>query len=296
MGEKPRMVVPVCHARRAPGKRVRRRDGMGSERGIEGRAVDDLTRRRARSFGAVAGAYARVRPGYPAEAVRWILPPGAERVLDVGAGTGALTSVLVGERVDVVAVEPDEEMRRVLAARVPRADVRAGRAEALPLEDRAVDAVLGAQMWHWVEAEAAVPEVARVLRPGGSLGLLWNLRDESVPWMSALGRIMHGEDVAGALDGRVQLPVSAPFDALSRRQFPWRHELAREDLVDLVATRSHIQVMADDERAAVIADVRKLLDDHPDLAGRSVVHVPYVTTCIRATRRADAGAPAVTAR
>lgn len=258
--------------------------------------MDDLTRRRARSFGAVADAYARVRPGYPVEAVRWILPSGAERVLDIGAGTGALTSVLVDEGVEVVAVEPDEEMRRVLAARVPRADVRAGRAEELPLEDASVDAVLGAQMWHWVETEAAVPEVARVLRPGGSLGLLWNLRDESVPWMAALGRVMHGEDVAGALDGRMQLPVWAPFDAPSRRQFPWRQELGREDLVDLVATRSHVQVMAADERQSVLANIRGLLDDHPDLAGRAVVEVPYVTACIRATRRADAGAPVVTAR
>lgn len=258
--------------------------------------MDDLRERRARSFGAVADTYARVRPDYPTEAVRWILPAGAERVLDMGAGTGALTSVLVAEGLDVVAVEPNESMRRVLEERVPGADVRAGWAEALPLDDRSVDAVLGAQMWHWVDQEVAVPEVARVLRPGGTLGLLWNLRDESVPWMAALGRVMHGEDVAGTADSREQLPAWAPFDALSGRRFPWRQTLARDDLVDLTATRSHVQVMAAGEREAVLASVRELLENHPDLAGRRTVEVPYVTTCIRAIRRSDRAAPAVTAR
>ena len=254
--------------------------------------VGDLRRRRAGSFGAVADTYARVRPTYPPEAVRWILPDAAARVLDIGAGTGALTSVLVATGLHVTAVEPDPEMRRVLEARVPTADVRSGRAEELPLGDAEVDAVLGAQMWHWVDAEEAVAEVARVLRPGGTLGLLWNLRDESVRWMAALGEIMHGNDVAGTLGGQVRLPASAPFDAQSVRQFAWRQELATADLVDLVATRSHVQVMSDQERAEILDQVRDLAASHPDLVGRPVVQVPYVTMCFRATRRP----PDVTAR
>lgn len=250
-------------------------------------ASDEARRRRASAFGAVADTYARVRPGYPAEAIAWLLPEGARRILDVGAGTGALTAALVALGLTVVAVEPDPDMRRVLEERVPGAEVRAGRAEDLPLEDGEVDAVLGGQMWHWVEAATGTAEVARVLRPGGSFGLVWNLRDERVAWMAALGAIVHGEDVATGIDGRVVLPDDAPFDAPAVRQFPWRHKLRPADLVDLMATRSHVQVLAEDDRRRVLARVAELSSSHPALAGRPVVEVPYVTTCFRAVRKAE---------
>jgi SAM-dependent methyltransferase len=250
--------------------------------------MDEATRRRAAAFGAVADTYARVRPGYPAEAVAWLLPEGARYVLDMGAGTGALTAQLVSLGLEVLAVEPDPEMRRVLEERVPRAEVRAGRAEALPVGDGEVDAVLGAQMWHWVEAGAATSEVARVLRPGGVLGLLWNLRDERVPWMAAMGEIVRGEDVATGTDGRVVLPAGAPFEALSVRRFPWHQDLRPSDLVDLMATRSQVQVLPPEERRVVLDLVAELSRNHPDLVGREVVEVPYVTACFRAVRRAGA--------
>src|ERR1019366_6678869 len=134
-------------------------------------AMDELTARRAKSFGPVAATYDRVRPGYPPDGVSWLLAEAA------AAGTGALTRDLVARGLDVVAVEPDPHMRAVLESRVPRADVRAGSAEELPVDDGDVDVVIGAQMWHWVNLERATAEVARVLQPGGTLGLLWNLRD-----------------------------------------------------------------------------------------------------------------------
>jgi SAM-dependent methyltransferase len=247
---------------------------------------------RARAFGPVAETYARVRPGYPLEAITWLLPEGARRVLDVGAGTGALSRSLVSVGLEVVAVEPDPEMRRVLNEQLPGIDVRAGRAEELPLDTADVDAVLGGQMWHWVDTQRAGAEVARVMRPGGTLGLLWNLRDERVSWMAALGALVHGEDRTGALTGRKILPGGSPFDGGAVRQFPWSQELTPSDVVDLMATRSQVQVLDEKDRRAVLDQVAELVRTHPDLAGKPVLEVPYVTSCFRAVRRADVDAGA----
>ena len=256
--------------------------------------MDELTARRARSFGPVAAMYDRVRPGYPPDGVSWILEPvGSDaargrgtakaRVVELGAGTGALTRDLVGRGLDVVAVEPDPNMRAVLETRVPSADVRAGEAEDLPVDDHDADAVVGAQMWHWVDRDAAAAEVARVLRPGGTFGLLWNLRDEGVPWMAELGAVFGGEDVhrGGAT---VHLPPGAPFTATAARDFRWSQELSPADVVDLVATRSHVRVMPDDERRALLGRVNDFVASHPAVAGRGRIVVPYVTSCWRATR------------
>ncbi len=141
----------------------------------------------AASFGAAAATYERARPSYPDEAIGWLLPPGARRVLDLGAGTGKLTRGLVGRGLGVVAVEPSAGMRDQLARVLPGVTVLAGTAEEIPLADHAVDAVLVAQAWHWVDPARAVPEAARVLAPGGRLGLLWNIRDERADWVAELG-------------------------------------------------------------------------------------------------------------
>src|SRR4051794_1947800 len=140
----------------------------------------------AASFGLAAREYERGRPGYPEAALDWLLPPDARDVVDLGAGTGKLTRQLAGRNLHVVAVEPSDGMRAELARALPDATALPGAAERIPLPDASADAVLVAQAWHWVDAEAAVPEVVRVLRPGGRLGLLWNLRDETVDWVAAL--------------------------------------------------------------------------------------------------------------
>jgi SAM-dependent methyltransferase len=161
--------------------------------------------------------------------------------------------------------------------------VRAGSAEDLPVDDAEFDAVLGAQMWHWVRLAPAVTEVARVLRRGGSFGLLWNLRDERVRWIGELGRILGGEDThSGA--AHVVLPAGSPFTATAARDFPWSHELAPGDIVDLVATRSHVQVQSESDRAELLSRVTELVATHPDTAGKARVVVRYVCSCWRATR------------
>jgi SAM-dependent methyltransferase len=254
--------------------------------------MDELTARRAKSFGPVAATYDRVRPGYPPDGVSWLLEEaaanqvaraGRRRVLDLGAGTGALTRDLVGRGLDVVAVEPDPNMRAVLESRVSRADVRSGSAEELPVEDRSVDVVIGAQMWHWVDLERATAEVARVLRHGGTFGLLWNLRDERVQWMAELGSVFGGEDVHRHA-ANVALPPGSPFTATAARDFRWSQELAPTDVVDLVATRSHVAVLPDAERSEVLARVGDFVASHPAVAGRGRIVLPYVTSCWRATR------------
>lgn len=240
-------------------------------------ADHDLTQ--ARSFGAAATAYERGRPSYPDQAVGWLLPPGARRVADVGAGTGKLTRQLRARGLEVVAVEPLSEMRRQLARAVPGVPVVAGTAEAIPLPDQSADAVLLAQAWHWVDPARALPEVARVLRPRGQLGLVWNVRDEQVDWVAELGRIMHS-DGDPAYDRTPAL--GAPFRTPERFVTRWFASLTAPALLDLVASRSYVITRPAADRESIMTRVRRLLDTHPALAGGAEIRLPYITLCTRA--------------
>jgi SAM-dependent methyltransferase len=233
----------------------------------------------AASFGAAAEAYERGRPSYPVPAVDWVVPGGARRVLDLGAGTGKFTRLLVDAGLDVVAVEPSGPMRDRLAAAVPQAAVLDGSAERIPLPDADVDAVVMAQAWHWVDPERAVPEVARVLRPGGTLGLVWNNRDRSEPWVAELDTILRQPD-RHRIDTEPDL--GAPFERLERTEIRWRHRLGRAELLDMVASRSYIIVLPEPRRRELLGQVVELLDTHPDLTGRDELVLPYVTRCTRA--------------
>jgi SAM-dependent methyltransferase len=241
--------------------------------------TDGRRRGQAGSFGGAAAAYERGRPSYPSRAVHWLLPPHVRRVLDLGAGTGKLTRELCGRGLDVVAVEPSSGMREQLGRAAPDAAVVGGTAEEIPLDDGSVDAVLVAQAWHWVDPARAVGEVARVLAPGGRLGLLWNVRDEREDWVAGLGRIMHRH---GEQDPSGSPPtVGPPFEPIERLDVEWRHRLTPGALLDLVASRSYVITMPPVERMAILADVRQLLDTHPALAGAPEIVLPYVTECFR---------------
>jgi SAM-dependent methyltransferase len=238
----------------------------------------------ATSFGAVADVYERGRPTYPGAALDWLLPAGTPRVIDLAAGTGKLTRLVRDRGLAVTAVEPSPGMREQLAAVVPGVPVLDGAAESIPLPSGSADVVLVAQAWHWVDPARAVPEVARVLAPGGRLGLLWNARDDRADWVRRLDEIIGNTE----RDADLGTVVGAPFGPVERESFPWVYQLGPSALLDLVASRSAVILLPPDERAALLREVRQLMATHPELVGRTEFTLPYVTYCIRATLPSNA--------
>lgn len=233
---------------------------------------------RSLSFGSEAAAYERGRPSYPPEAIDWLLPDGAQDVLDLGAGTGKLTTRLVERGLDVIAVDPIPEMLELLSNSLPDTPALLGTAEEIPLADNSVDAVLVAQAWHWFDPERAVKEVSRVLRPGGRLGLVWNTRDERSGWVKDLGRIIGPEH-----DPNSEVALGEPFGEIERHQVEWTSYLTPQALIDLVASRSYCITSPERVRTQTLEQVRELLSTHPALAHSSGLALPYVTVGIRAT-------------
>jgi len=263
----------------------RARANLGGATGVRLVSVttDGYRRARAASFGTVADAYERGRPPYPPGAIDWLLPAGAVRVLDLGAGTGKLTRQLTGRGLDVTAVEPSEGMREQLRRAVPGVRALAGTAERIPLPDGCVDAVLVAQACHWVDPPQAVPEVARVLRPGGQLGLVWNVRDERADWVAGLGALLRQSDGAHAISSAVSdaPPVGPPFGPLERHDVEWVHHLSPDALIDMVVSRSYVITMPAAGREELLNELRHLMRTHPALAGAGEIAMPYVTRCWR---------------
>ncbi|MDF3337354.1 class I SAM-dependent methyltransferase [Mycolicibacterium septicum] len=236
-------------------------------------------KQRSLSFGSEAAAYERGRPSYPPETIDWLLPDGAQDVLDLGAGTGKLTTRLVERGLDVIAVDPIPEMLELLSNSLPDTPALLGTAEEIPLADNSVDAVLVAQAWHWFDPERAVKEVSRVLRPGGRLGLVWNTRDERLGWVKDLGRIIGPEH--DPFNNKVTL--AEPFGEIERHQVEWTSYLTPQALIDLVASRSYCITSPEQVRTRTLEQVRELLSTHPALANSSGLALPYVTVGIRAT-------------
>lgn len=239
-------------------------------------------KQRSLSFGAQAAAYERGRPSYPPEAVDWLLasdPASPVRdVLDLGAGTGKLTSRLVERGLNVVAVDPLAELLEVLRTTLPETPALLGSAEQIPLSDNSIDAVLVAQAWHWFDPDRAAHEIARVLRPGGRLGLLWNVRDERLGWVKEFGRIVGLEhDWANR-----KIVVPEPFTDVQTHKVEWTNYITPQALIDYVASRSYCITSPADVRTRTLDDVRHLLATHPALAGSQGIALPYVTVCARA--------------
>ncbi|WP_438855077.1 class I SAM-dependent methyltransferase [Agromyces sp. M3QZ16-3] len=254
----------------------------GARPGLVADPAEPDLRRAARSFGAVASVYGAARPGYPSEAVEWLVGD-AGRVLDLGAGTGRLTESLVALDRDVVAVDPVEEMLEELEVRVPGVPRILGTAEELPVEDAAFDAVVAGQAWHWFQRERAVPEIARVLRRGGVLGLAWNRRDPSPDWLRAAGEIMREQDDPSASFAST-VRVGGPFGPVESHRVAWVQRMSRARFLDLVRSRSRWITAPLDEQRTVIAAVETLLVTHPEVAGADELAIPYVTHCFRAVR------------
>jgi SAM-dependent methyltransferase len=239
----------------------------------------------ATSFHRAADAYARARPSYPAEAVDWLLPAGARRVADVGAGTGKLTAIVAATGREVVAIDPDAGMLAKLHADLPEVRTLQGSAEHLPLPDASVDAIVFGQAWHWVDPPAAAAEAARVLRPGGALGLIWNIRDMSSGWPAELAGLIDASD-AEAFVAAGGPAVDPPFGPVETATFAWANPLTIEGLVDLVASRSATITAEPADRDALLGRVRALGEAHADAEGRLLL--PYVTHAYRTRIPEDA--------
>ena len=233
------------------------------------------------AFADVAEAYERGRPGYPADAVRWLVGDESRDVVDLGAGTGKLTRSLVALGHRVTAIEPLDEMRVQLEAAVPAVRALTGSAESIPLPDASVDVVICAQAFHWFDHTLAMPEIARVLRLGGRLALVWNSRDDRDPSMARLSEIIGNETVA---EDDVHAPIdeSGLFGAVEAAEFAFEQLLDRERLLDLVLSRSYCAKLSPAEREPVLEAVARL---HDETAGSDGVRLAYVTECFRASKR-----------
>ncbi|WP_109477761.1 class I SAM-dependent methyltransferase [Paraburkholderia sp. C35] len=239
-----------------------------------------------------ASTYVKGRPDYPPELANWLtgelaLGPGSIAV-DLGAGTGKFTPRLVETGATVIAVEPVAQMREKLAAALPQVDVREGTAQSLPLDDASVDAVLCAQSFHWFATREALAEIRRVLKPGGRLGLVWNVRDARVPWVAQLDAIVNARegDAPRYYTGewRKVFPAEG-FGDLEEQRLPHGHTGPVEDvIVTRVHSTSFIQALPPEGWAQVEREVRALIAAEPVLASGDTVTVPYVTYAYRAMR------------
>ena len=279
----------------------------GSRDGDTLEIVTDRETRRL-SFGSVAADYDRYRPAPPPQALDWLIPPDATAVLDLAAGTGAVTRLLVGRAARVVAVEPDERMRAVLAARCPEAEVLEGRGEDIPLTDASVDAVVVASAWHWLDPERAVPEIARVLRPGGYLGVIRVSRDTRVAWVAEFNDLMRearqadrAPDAPSAdaattdaptSDGsrkdrrrrrEVIFPPGSPMSSVEEHTVEYTLPMTKDDLFGLIGTYSGVITLDPARRADLSQRARDFLDRQP----WEQIDVPMICRCLRSTRLPD---------
>ena len=239
---------------------------------------DHRVRGPATSFAGVAGSYERGRPTYPEEAVRWLAGDEPCDVVDLGAGTGKLSRVLASLGHRVVAIEPLPEMLELLASTVPGVFAQLGNAEVIPLPDDVADVVTCGQSFHWFDHAVALPEIVRVLRPGGRLGLVWNSRDDRDPWMARLSAILGNETVEDD-DVYPVLEESGLFGPVEAARFAFDQVLRRDGLLDLVLSRSYCAKLSHEDRAPILEAVGRLYDE---TAGPDGVRLAYVTDCFRA--------------
>ena len=223
--------------------------------------------------------YEAGRPGYPQAVVDLFatlleLTPGV-RVLDLGAGTGKLTRQIFALGVSIVAVEPSADMREQFAHQLPDVPVFKGTGELIPITDNAVDVVLIAQAFHWFEPAKAIPEIHRVLAPGGRIGLVWNERDERVGWVHDLSVAMRWPErqpYQVGMDFRPILASTGHFVNIERHQFMFGQTLDHATLLQRVQSTSYISAMQESERAALMSAVKQVVNMLPEH-----IVLPYVT-------------------
>ena len=259
--------------------------------------------RRAGSFGQAAQNYERYRPGPPEAAVDWILGGHVGRVVDLGAGTGALTRLLVDRADEVLAVEPDDRMRAVLTEEVPGVTALKGTGESMPIADNHVDAVLASSSWHWMDPIPTLHEVARVLVAGGTLGALWAGPDTEGAFFVQAQALLAGRSQpasdgstdSGNLGGLIlgdalrpasvlEIPSGVAFEQPERQTFTWDVAMNAEDLIGLLGTLSWIIAMPEEHRDRIISEARRLLRDLLGVDGDVTVDVGFRCEAWRSRR------------
>lgn len=241
-----------------------------------------MSKPRSLSFGSKAALYDDSRPSYPLGAVEWVL--GAQdvpepRVVDLAAGTGKLTEVLVALGAHVIAVEPDEAMSAQIQEKLPHVEVKVGRDTAIPCESGSLDAVTVAQAWHWFDSQAASREIARVLRPGGVLGIMWNVYDERVAWVAEFVQLLRAGDTR---DATRSAPVTT-WGVVESAEFSWVWKRTPQQLVDLACSTSWVISLPLEQREKLSARIRELVSAHAD-PGTGLVELPYTTSVYRVVR------------
>ncbi len=256
--------------------------------------MGDIHRMAVQGYQTAASTYRAGRPDYPKELIAILhgdLSIGhGKAVLDLGAGTGKFTTLLASTGADVIAVEPVEAMRRELAAALPAVDLRDGTAAHIPMPDAAVDAVFCAQSFHWFATRATLDEIHRVLKPGGLLGLVWNVRDESVGWVAALTDLIapYQDDTPRYRDmvWRALFPTPG-FTDLNETSIPYAHEGRVEQIVlDRFMSISFVAAQTPEIQRSIEAGIHDLITRTAALSGPGPASFPY-NTCLYTCRKAD---------
>ena len=286
-----RLVAPSCSARVRYGQVEQSTKIMPNSLP----SISDM-HERALSFGSIAEHYARFRPPPPEEAVDWVLGDVRGTVLDLGAGTGALTGRLLPRVRRILAAEPDREMQAVLRERLAAVPLVTATAEALPFGSSNFDGVVVSSAWHWMDPEIAPIEVGRVLRPGGVLGLIWNGADRSVQWVKEVfGRSQPSRDSDGELwpdpghstqshRHALELSSSAPFHDLESRVVRWSKSFTVDELVGLMGSYSRVFTLPDEPRQRLLDKVEAEARSRIRSTGEATIELPMACQCWRATR------------
>jgi len=236
-------------------------------------------------FSTEASTYAHGRPDYPADLKAWLretlgIDP-ESTVIDLGAGTGKFTRLLKSLGIDVVAIEPVEAMRTEFAKNLPDVRILEGTAESIPLESGTAQALVCAQAFHWFATEPALAEIHRVLKPNGRLGLIWNVRDESVDWVAAITDIItpYEGDTPRFHNGNWRRPfIGRYFSDPEVTCFPYTQTgSAQEVIIDRFMSVSFIATLPPAEKAKVVEQLQALIQTHPSLRGRETIEFPYQT-------------------
>lgn len=252
--------------------------------------IDDSVR--STSFGAAARDYDRYRIGPTPEILERIIAPTCDVVVDIGAGTGAMTRLLLDRVPHVYAVEPDARMCELLGANCPAATVLEGTAEAIPLADASVDAVVASSAWHWVDPERAIPEIARVLRESGTLGLVWTRQNDKVDWVADLDEFRReatqsGDRVRQQIQRFLEepwLPEGAPFTDIEIWELPWSVKVTREYLVQMLTTFAGFITAPQERKPAILRAFADYIEAESRLGTAELVELPMVCFSWRARK------------